>query len=316
MQYLKPYIFIGVLMMSFLTDISAFAQKSYIYLELIKNIPCKVKQNGVEMTQYNKNYILLYGDNHSEQKIDIEFGADLYPKQTFIIDMSPNNAFAYKLSKSSETSFYLIDLINNGKVVESNSNTNIGFASASNQIYFSDNTPPPTSKNTTTTKEKFASKLKKTKHKEAEQNDPIETPTYGVIEVLNNESTPVPKTKNEEINKENKLSVETNPQTARKGCNFIATTPIIENFLQKLKAKKSEDDKLILLRRNQIKGCLLQDQITTITSHFSSQYARFEALKVLSTQAAYPNQLIEAESLLKSQVYKSKFAEFVSNLNF
>ncbi|HMN32315.1 MAG TPA: hypothetical protein PKA54_02995 [Chitinophagaceae bacterium] len=302
--------------MSFLLDLSVFAQKSYIYLELIKNIPCKVKQNGVEMTQYNKNYILLYGDHHSEQKIDIEFGADLYPKQTFIIDMSPNNAFAYKLSKSNETSFYLIDLINNGKVVESNSNTNIGFATASNQIYFSDNTPSSIVNNTTATKEKLISKSKKTKHKEAELSETTETPAYGVIEVLRNESNPESKTKNEELKKENKLPVEANPQTPKKGCNFIATTPVIDNFLQKLKAKKAEDDKLILLRRNQIKGCLLQGQITTITSHFSSQYARFEALKILSLQAAYPNQLIEAESLLKSQVYKSKFAEFVSNLNF
>lgn len=116
---------------------SVYGQTSYIYIELIKTIPCKIILNGVEAIQMNKNYVILNIQEAKEQNIDIEFGANLYPKQSFIIDGVPNAMFAYKLARSSESSFYLLDLINNGKIIESNSAVNIGLASELNLIKFS-----------------------------------------------------------------------------------------------------------------------------------------------------------------------------------
>ena len=87
MQLRKLYIYIVCLIIGILPQKETCAQSSsYIYIELIKNIPCKVIQNGVDVIQYNKNYVFLYGEDNTEQKIDIEFGANLYPKQSFVID--------------------------------------------------------------------------------------------------------------------------------------------------------------------------------------------------------------------------------------
>ncbi len=316
MQLRKLYIYIVCLIIGILPQKETCAQSSsYIYIELIKNIPCKVIQNGVDVIQYNKNYVFLYGEDNTEQKIDIEFGANLYPKQSFVIDLTPNKSFAYKLSKSSETSFYLIDLVNNGKVVESNTNTNIGIATTLNQIHFSENTPIYTKSENTQKSVSILKKIKKEKTEEKEDKTIHKEHVYGIIEEYNNKET-IQTVKADKTEKENNPIEIINTQELRKGCNFIAINSTIEIFLQKLKSKRTEEDKLILIRRNQIKGCLTQEQISNIVSEFSSQYSRFEALKILSNQAAYPNQLIEAENLLKAQNYKAKFVDFVNGLNF
>lgn len=310
MKLYSPYKnrFNSILLMciSLIANSQLYAQKSnaYIYIELIKTIPCKIIQNEKEIIQYNKNYVLLYGDENSEQKIDIEFGANLYPKQSFIIDLKPNNAFAYKLAKSSEQSFYLLDLINNGKIIESNSNINIAIATELNALYIGNDKNNFGNKSS---EEKKYNNIKKNK-KETLDNEPKQTkPEYGIVEMIPPKDE---KTKTEKTNNQKQISHQNN-QKLKTGCNQITLEPEINSFIEKLNTKRNDEDRLILVRRKQFSGCLATESIIQIISLFSNQYYRFETLKALYPLAAYPNSVIECESLFRSSNYKLKLAEFL-----
>lgn len=114
-----------------------FAQnESYIYLEGIKGIFYKVKLNGVEQTAQSKRYYILTTAQEGHNNLEIEFIGDLYPPQNFIIDVLHANNYGYRLAKTNDEKFYLLDVINDGKIIESNSNINIRLSTADNRINF------------------------------------------------------------------------------------------------------------------------------------------------------------------------------------
>lgn len=107
---------------------------SYIYIEGIQGIPFKISLNQVEKNVLGKNYILLPTNQAGENKVEIRFNGDIYPAQEFVIDVREHSSYGYKLAKAGDQRFYLIDLINNGKIIETNSNVNIGLTTELNHL--------------------------------------------------------------------------------------------------------------------------------------------------------------------------------------
>ena len=81
-----------------------------------------------------KNYVICPIPQSGEQQIDIDFNGDLFPKQQFILDAVPGSAFAFKLAKTAEDKFYLIALVNTGKIVETNTAVNMALSTSPTKL--------------------------------------------------------------------------------------------------------------------------------------------------------------------------------------
>lgn len=299
----------------------ASAQKSYIYIELIRTIPCRVIQNGKEVALLSKNFVILNINDQREQNIDIEFGADLYPKQNFIIDAVPNAAYGYKLARSGESSFYLLDLINNGKIIESNSAVNIGLPTALNTINFGKNQPvhingASAEKKETWISKAFSKKANPEKETALAENQKTESvrnaePKYGVIEVIKSDGseTRTDARKASEIRVDKRESKPV--QQIRASCYLVASDKEIESFIEKINAKNDDDVKLLITRKKQFTGCLTVKHIIQIAENFTTQYGRYNFVKIAITNVANPQDLKQCESLFKNESYKNKFYKLI-----
>jgi len=296
------------------------AQKSYIYIELIKTIPCRVLQNGQEVAQLNRNYIILNIAEQSEQIIDIEFGADLYPKQNFIVDVMPDAAYAYKLAKSGEKSFYLLDLINNGKIIESNSKVNIGFATGLNKINFGKNQPPNTRRQTVSSGNRLTkiftrNNTAKTTAKTAVQQ-PVMPKTavrekYGVVEVIRPGSGNQTGTQQQPA--QNPATTVSKATVGHKSsCVNTASDKEVELFSAMVAAKKNEEVQLLMIRKKKFTGCLTVRQVIHMGETYNSQYGRLQFIKIVQGNVANPLELPQCESLFKSESYKNKLLELIN----
>lgn len=292
------------------------AQSSYIYIELIKTIPCKIYQNNQEVIPLNKNYIILNVADQKEQSIDIEFGGDLYPKHNFIFLTESNASYGYKLAKSGEQSFYLLDLINNGKIVEPNSAVNIGISTEFNKINFGNS-------NSLITQIK---KEKKNKHSEKfKEIDSLivstnskEIKKYGVVEIINprlfdeNEKK-LNETKKEKIIADNKpKAIKPTPiKIVKRKCNIEASNNEVERFIEKINERNIDDDKLLVARKKLFTGCLNVDQIMKIAENFETQNARYHFIRISMSNISNMNELPLCKSLFKTNSYQQKFLKLI-----
>ncbi len=297
------------------------AQKSYIYIELIKTIPCRVIQNGKEVPLLSKNFVILNINDQREQNIDIEFGADLYPKQNFIIDAVPNAAYGYKLARSGESSFYLLDLINNGKIIESNSAVNIGLPTALNTINLGKNQPVRVSNASADKKETWISKAFSKKEKteketifaesQKKENVANNEPKYGVIEVIKSDGSEV-KTDSRKSSETRNDKHEPKPvQQIRASCYLVASDKEVESFIEKISAKNDDDIKLLITRKKQFTGCLTVKHIIQAGENFTTQYGRYNFVKIAINNVADPQDLKQCESLFRNDAYKNKFYKLI-----
>jgi hypothetical protein len=297
----------------------SLAQKSYIYIELIKSIPCRILQNGKEVPQLNRNYILLNVAEQSEQIIDIEFGADLYPRQNFIIDVVPDAAYAYKLAKSGEKSFYLLDLINNGKIIEANSKVNIGIATALNKINFGKDQQPNLRRTTAKNSSRVGRIFTRNRAEKTPQVIPAQKATekaetagvkYGVVEVIR--PATVNTSVKEQDTRQNTVTRPALPANAGKtSCITVASDEEAALFAAAVAAKKNEEVQLLMVRKKKFTGCLTVQQVIRIGEAYNSQYARYQLIKIVQGNVANPLEMPQCESLFKSESYKNKFLELI-----
>ncbi len=338
MKLLKKTFLLSLLVWNALNAIS---QRSYIYIELIKTIPCRIIQNGKEVAALSKNFAILTINENREQNIDVEFGAELYPKQSFVIDATADALFAYKLAKSGEKSFYLLDLVNNGKIIESNSAINIGLATELNTIHFGIHQKAPSA--AASQKKGTVSWLRKRSKKEVEvksvrkgsvapnqaqrssqttkRNGEVEKglqntpPQYGVVEVINTknqsaESAPLEQQSASEGNRTAPL-VNSLP-TAKSSCYLTASDKEIESFIEKTRLKSDDEAKLLLLRKKQFTGCLSVNQVMHIAEEFSTQYGKYNVVRISFSNIGNRQDVMSLESLFKTEGYRNKFYKLVN----
>lgn len=309
-----------------LFQIKIYAQTSYIYIELIKTIPCKVWQNNEEVNMMNKSFVMLPVNDQREQNIKIEFGANLYPTQNFVIDAVPNAAFGYKLAKSGEQTFYLLDLINNGKIIESNSAINIGIATNENVINWGKdqpiNTNAQSSEKSSWFRNIFSNNNENTAKKEivisnTDANKNTTEPKYGVIEIIQaKDEKQTIKQIEKPIVKNTKQNNSQTQQIAvkNKNCAMVASKKEVEVFIIGMLQKRNDDDKMLMIRKKQFTGCLTSDQILHIGENLDTQREKFNLVRILIPNLADPQNIKVCESLFKNESNRNKFYSIIDGI--
>lgn len=112
----------------------AHAQNSYVYIEGIKGIPFNVISDGKEVPKLGKSYTIIKYAEPGEKIIDITFVNTNFSKQRFILDVQSNSSYGFRMGKTEENKFYLIDIVNDGKIIETNSPVNLALSTPSNVI--------------------------------------------------------------------------------------------------------------------------------------------------------------------------------------
>lgn len=110
------------------------AQNSYVYIEGIKGIPFNVLSDNKEVPKLGKSYTIITYAEPGEKTIDITFVNTNFSKQRFILDVQANSSYGFRMGKTEENKFYLIDLVNDGKVIETNSPVNLALSTQLNVI--------------------------------------------------------------------------------------------------------------------------------------------------------------------------------------
>jgi Domain of unknown function (DUF4476) len=278
--------------------------QSYIYLEGIKGIPYKVKLNGIEQTSLGRNYIVMKANNEGENVIDILFSGDMYPTQTFVLDIRSASSYGYKLAKAGEQKFYLLDVVNAGKIIETNSNINVGLSTPENAINFY---VPESATHIDNNQAKHFAEVQigemsnqinehekglttKKKKKKSKPIEPVTVlPLVKPIEV----KTPTEAPKH--------LTTSNTDH-----CVKLASDLEMNAFLDKLKLKPDDEGKLLVVKKKIFTGCITTEQLGKIAETFDSQYGRFAAIKFLYPEVADPESVANLENLFRYDSYKSK----------
>jgi hypothetical protein len=315
---------------------STFAQSSYIYIEAIKGMPISVNINGNEIKSLAKNYILFETKQEGENNIEIKFAGSLYPSQKFVINVVPNAQYGYKLAKANEEKFYLLDLVNNGKIIELNTTVNFAFSTEDNHIHFYN--PQNYVLEDVKTKGNKASNLfkKKSSKKGTDQATTAEIEQkekFGIVEVINSNSEKIDtiqvkenvkkkkKEKKEKIQNistvgDEKIALINNPilSTIKKTlvpkavpkCVRASSDVEVNSFVEKLAAKTDDEAKLIFLKKKFFTGCLSTKQLYSIVEKFDTQYGRFTVVKFIKSEIVDTENLGTLEPLFKYETYKLK----------
>ena len=221
------------------------AQSSYIYIEAIKGMPISVNLNGNEIKSLARNYLLFETKQEGENNVEIKFAGNLYPPQKFLVNTVSNAQYGYKLAKANEDKFYLLDLVNNGKIIELNTSVNFAFSTDENKIHFYN--PQNYVLEEVKTKGNKASNLFKKKLAKKGEDQPTiaeieKKEKYGIVEVINSNSeitdTIQVKEKIKKKKKEKLLKQEENTNS-----NAFVDTLQVEKEVAPLVVNKKKDKK-------------------------------------------------------------------------
>lgn len=313
--------------------ITVKAQNAYLYLEGIKNMPFNISVNGNEVNRLSKNYALITFDSIGEYNIDIRFGGDIYPEQSFVVNVLKNSAYGFKLAKTLDNKFYLVDLVNANKIVETNSSVNIGLTTSENQLHFSDPSSIPE------VVEKSSKRKAKQKIQQMEaiqdslakvKTEEKKTPEYGIVEVIEGQSNNTNQVQdsivivqNKETSPEKQINEEqkTVPKEAapkpvavkkaavKNNCRKSASDEEINELAETIKNKNDDEARLLIVKRKVFSGCLSSSQCKQLAQTFSSQYGIYSCVKVLSAILSDKENLFLVEDLFRSESYKKKIRE-------
>lgn len=305
---------------------NAQLQSSYIYIEGINGIPFKVLLNSAEKPMLGKNYSILTTEVTGENKIEIQFSGDVYETQTFILDVLPGSSYGYKLAKAGDNRFYLMDLVNNGKIIETNSAVNIGLTTELNTIHFDQGPAPVEKKLAKETKvtevvtsepqiEKESRSERKKKKKEqadaekaaaaqVKKEEQEKAKEFGVVEVI--QSSDVTEQSSDVKKEEKKVAQEPVKAVAKKTCLRNASENEVNSFVEKLKQKSDDEAKLILIKKKIFTGCITAMQLYQMVEVLETQYGRFSFIKFIKSEVNNVADLVLLEPLFKYDSYKQK----------
>jgi len=277
------------------------AQGSYLYFEPIKGLPCKVLVNQKEVNLLSKNYCLIPFTGSGEYTIDLVFGGSLYPRQTFVVDVVEGAAYGFKLARTAENKFYLLDLVNNGKIIETNTAVNLALTTSDNTIHFFDPSSRPNATEGGDMGKRGGlfrkSKSQRSAGKEPEPLTESHPPKeqYGIVQIITSKS--------------DGQVVSPRASVTESRCQASASDEEVNAFGTKLSQKNDDESKLILIRKKLFTGCLTCRQLLVLAEPLNTQYGRFSALKILRPLLSDPGNISQLEPLFRTDSYKSKLRE-------
>lgn len=298
--------------------------------------------NNKEIPLRNKQYYLVPIQESGEYIMDIVFAGEVYPPQRFILDANNNSAFGYKLAKTVEDRFYLVDLVNKGHIVETNSDINIGISTIENTINFANtlviNDSSETTKLVSSKKKKKKSeeiavreeeqlkpetasvavvKEKKKRRKDQDstqavalKEEPKKEKVYGVVEEIKSK----PKKEKKQavaVEKTNKPEPVETKKLYVSNCVASASDPEVNRVVNRLKNKSNDEDRMIVLKKKVFTGCITCAQLHRIVEEFNAQFDRLNAIKFLRSGVSDIQNLTQLEDLFKIESGKSKLTSLM-----
>jgi hypothetical protein len=294
----------------FLIAQTAFSQSAYLYIEGIRGIPFFVAVNGQAQANISKGYSIISFAQPGEKRIDISFINDNFEKQQFVVDAVDSSAFAFKLAKTELNKFYLIDLLNDGKIVETNTSVNIALASERNKIlFYQADTFHVVEQNKLS---KISRKERKQKLEDSLQKvlafeEKKDEKKYGVIDSIvpdKSVSNPV-----EPVMKESPKPI----AYKKSSCSQTIPPAEIDKLAAQLVAKTDDDAKLLYFKKKVFIGCYSANQMFQIAEKFDTQFGRYSLLKFALPLVDDISNLQKLDALFKYDAYKSKLKKLIEN---
>lgn len=288
---------------------------SYIYLEGIPSLPFDLNLNGQSIPSSNPYYYLIPVEQTGENTLLLNFQQNEYPRQTFVLYLNEQSAYAYKLAKNETNNFYLIDLINEGKIVEGNSWVHTGISTPDNRVHFqntllqeSKKGEKAVSKKTTTATTPLVTELKETG-----SSSVTKVEKWNSIKTERKETrVNTPEEKKTDNNRKSDPSIvsASSKTTSKKmfvsNCTYDATDKEVKTIIDKMSYKSKDEDKFILLKKKIFSGCLSTSQTALLLSAFHGQPTRLDVLRFLRPGIADVSDLISLQYLFKSASYREK----------
>lgn len=279
---------------------------SYLYLEGIRGLPAFIEIDNIPQSGMGKNYFLIPLNKNGEIQVQIQFNGNLYPKQNFVLDALPGSSYAFRLAKTAEDKFYLMDLINTGKIVELNTNVNIALTTEQNKInFFVPSTPSPLDTLEDLTKTKRKRKRKMDSEVSTDSVQITETKEQnGIVAIYSEKQLESKITDPPPIEKKTNLPAALPRQEP--ACKRMASEEEIQSSMDKIRQKNDDDTRLLILKRRVFTGCLEVKSVRQIAEIFDTQFGRYGAIRFLRNFMKDPENLADLESLFKSSSYKEK----------
>jgi len=98
-------------------------KKSYLYLEINKNLPVRVQLNDEIISNDNKGYIIIPQIKEGDNKLRFTFENPNFKTHVFTINNEPQKSQGLKLTRIADNKFVLQDVVNRKIIAENNMTT-------------------------------------------------------------------------------------------------------------------------------------------------------------------------------------------------
>jgi hypothetical protein len=305
------------------------AQTSWIYIEGMKGIPFFVRSNSKVVPKLASNHYIITCPEAGEYSIEISFINSNFKNQTFIVDVRPNSAYGYRMGKTVDQTFYLIDVVNDGKIIEANTPVNISLSTYKNFIRFGKDVNSERDSSEANLKVDVAKRQKKSRKSDERTLDSSSTvridqlPDTELIEVdsstlaIEKERTKTKKAPKVKEKSDSLLSAKPSLPASKafrtRTCDEVAKDEEVKSMVDKIKGKQDDDAKLLVVKKQVLSGCFTVPQIALLLPEFSTQYNRFALLKFVYPLTHHPEDMITLASFLKSDNYKQRLRKLLEN---
>ncbi len=308
--------------------IHSTAQNSYVYIEGIKGIPFNVISQEKEVVKLGKSYTILSFTEPGEKNIDITFVNSNFEKQKFTVDVQANSSYGFRLGKTEENKFYLIDIVNDGKVIQTNSPVNLALSTDKNRINFfkptelklelKKNEIDSVEDGHSDVSRKERRKNKKIEEENAKQvavelaKDSVKVVEANISSDIKKQDTVITVAKNI-LPKEDEQKVIPAKTVRVSNCTRVAADEDVKGILDRMQSKDDDEAKLLLIKKTIVSGCFSSAQVYSMAELFETQYGRFSLAKFILPLTSDPSNLLMLEPLFKYEAYKTKLKRLVEN---
>lgn len=313
--------------------VSTKAQVAYIYIEGPRNIPFQVSVEGKQDIVQGNNYAILSFAETGVKNISISGADGQFETQRFKILVQKYAIYGFQLVKSSESKYYLLDLVNEGKVIDEGAPATVTAYTEKNNLHTANFQAVKVLKSgQIISPVKPAPKVVKTMSQQPVERTiakPIKKQNDSLSNQVENSKQKVvvePKIKKRDtiiseiqepslLKSQTQLSIndtlELNNHNVVQGiqgsCARIAEPYELKGIMSLMVEKSDDEEKMQFVKEESSDFCFSCEQLLELGKNFATQYGRYSFLKSLRTSVADPENYTSMEILFKYEDYKAKF---------
>jgi len=295
-------------------------------------MPFQVESEGKSLNNNTEHFCVIPSAGGREHVLEIRYGNGEMPSQRFNIWVQKNAAYGFQLAKSADGHFYLLDLVNEGKVLEAGASSGLTTFTEKNQLYIGNTKAvngvkaaipvvneikkESPSKPVVVNKTTGGDSIPKRRAPEQYKKNKIllADTTQAVVQKETEKGVPVPPPVKVELNQ----NVSTKETTAL-GIDSVATTGESSYEIQGLTAilkPMSDDEARMHYLRSEWKGeAGSPSDVLSLGKLFETQYGRLTFCRWAIKQSKNPVELDVLNELFLYAEYREKFSKLLNNPN-